>query len=223
MKKLLIMVAAAGGASALLTIALVATASAHARYSDSTPARGAVLQTAPTSVVINFVENIQRTAGSYGVTVTRDGGGSVTNGAATVSGDSQLTIALQAGLTAGRYVVNWNNTSEDDGDPLSGAFSFYVTTKPTAAQLAADQQLAAVEANELATATADAAGAATPVVVAAPAVASTPAPASSPSATLPRTGDGSSAAGHSGAMIVLTVLAMIGGPATLLFLFRRAR
>ncbi len=157
MKKLLGMIAAAGVTGTVVALAVVTGVFAHAQYDSSTPSSGANVTTPPTSVVINFKENIQRTAGSFGVTVTKDGGGAVTSGPATVSGDSQLTVPLQSGLTAGRYVVNWNNTSEDDGDPLSGAFAFYVNTQPTSAQQSQDTQLASIEANALATATAEAA------------------------------------------------------------------
>jgi methionine-rich copper-binding protein CopC len=230
-KRLISMLALAAGAAAIVAMALAGGASAHSPYDSSTPAPGANLTTAPTSVVINFTDNIQKTFGSYGVTVVMDGGGSVTNGAATVSGDKQLTQPLLSGLTVGRYVVNWNNTAADDGDPLSGAFSFYINTQPTAANLAADQQLAAVEANQLATATAQAndqatqtaqAGAPAPVATApvatAPA-ASTPVArpsAAAPSSALPPTGTGTGRPGGafesntSATFVSIVVLALVG-------------
>jgi methionine-rich copper-binding protein CopC len=194
MKKFAAMVVVGAFGAAVLALALIGSASAHAPYDSSTPAKGAVVATPPTSVVINFQEDIQKTAGSFGVTVTKDVGGSVTSGTATASGDAQLSVPLQSGLTAGRYVVNWNNTAADDGDPLAGAFSFYISDQPTAAQLAADQQLASIESNTLATATAEAAEAATSPtsVAAASAAGTTPRAATSPAATsnLPRTGTG---------------------------------
>ena len=155
-KKLIGMFSVAGAVATIIAMIAVHGASAHARYDSSTPAKGAVLATAPASVVVNFGENIQTTNGSFGLTVMKDGGGSVTAGAVTAS-DTSLTVPLQANAGNGRYVVNWNNTSEDDGDALSGAFAFYVGAGPTAAQTAADQQLDAIETNVLATATAEAA------------------------------------------------------------------
>lgn len=216
---------ALAAAAALATLAVAVVASAHAPYDSSTPSKGAVLQTSPTSVVINFQEDIQKTSGSFGVTVVKDGGGSVTSGAATASGDAQLTVNLQSGLGAGRYVVNWNNTSADDGDPLEGAFSFYIQTQPTAAQLSADEQLAQVGAGELATATAQAADDATATAAAAapaptqPASAPTTAPTSpaviAPAPTggaLPSTGTGPSRADNGSAMwLVLALLVATGG------------
>ncbi len=179
MKKLTGILALAAVLAVIAAVALVGSAAAHAPYDSSTPAKGAVLQTAPTSIVINFKEIIQKTYGSYGLTLTRDGGGDVSITAPTATSDHQITATLPANLPAGRYVVNWNNTA-DDGDALSGAFSFYVNTTPTAAQLTADQQLDAVEGNQLATATAETADQAT-----ATAKAAAPAPASTPAVTAP--------------------------------------
>ncbi len=209
-------------------LAAVAVASAHAPYDSSTPSKGEVLQTAPTSVVINFQENIQKTSGSFGITVEKDGGGSVTSGDATVTGDAQLTVNLQSGLDAGRYVVNWNNTSADDGDPLDGAFAFYIQTQPTADDLAKDDQLAQVGAGELATATAQAADDATATAEAvapaptSPAAAPTEAPLIAPApaptgGALPATGTGPSRSGNDTAMwlVLAFVLATGGAGATL--------
>jgi hypothetical protein len=179
---------------------------------------------------VNFEENIQKTADSFALTVAKDGGGSVTSGSATVSGDAQLSVSLQPNLSAGRYVVNWTNTSEDDGDELSGAFAFYLNTQPTTQQIAADAALEAVEANELATASAQAGtpAAASPTTAAAasPATAaSTPVAAASPSRpALPSTGTG---AGGSDAMMwtmMATTLGVVGlGVAGVTLLSARSR
>ena len=109
-------------------------------------------------MVITFEEDIQGTAGSYGITVTDSSNASATSGPAVTdaSDATKLSVPLKSGLANGRYVVRWNNTSSDDGDALNGAFSFYIGTQPTSADLAADQELEAVEANELATASAEA-------------------------------------------------------------------
>jgi methionine-rich copper-binding protein CopC len=211
--------ALAAGAAVIATLAVVVTAFAHAAYDSSTPSKGEVVQTAPTSVVINFAEDIQKTAGSYGVTVEKDGGGSVTSGSATVSGDAQLTVNLQSGLGAGRYVVNWNNTSADDGDPLEGAFSFYIQTQPTAADLAKDEELTHVGEEEEATPTA---AAVSPTAEATELAAPTPGPITSPEpnliapaptgGALPATGTGPSrASDRSTTWLVLAVVVAAGG------------
>jgi methionine-rich copper-binding protein CopC len=121
-------------------------ASAHARYEDSTPARGAILQDPPAQVEITFSQEIQRISGSYGIEVNRDRGSSVTAGPAEVNDDdrSKMSVALQSNLEPGRYVVTWRNVSDEDGDPADGAFSFYYDVEPTAVDLANDEQLAQV-------------------------------------------------------------------------------
>jgi copper resistance protein C len=225
-KRLISMLLAAAGAAAIAGVALIGGASAHAPFDSSTPAPGAQLTSAPATIVVNFKENIQKTFGSYGMTLASDGGGAINIGGPTASSDTQPTATLPTGLPAGRYVVNWSNTAADDGDELSGAFSFYVNTQPTAANLAADQQLAAVEGNQLATATAEAntqatqtaqAGAAAPVATA-PA-ASTPVArpsAAAPSAALPQTGMGTGQSGGAFApntsvtFVSIVVLALAG-------------
>jgi len=124
---------------------------AHARYEDSTPAKGAVLQDPPSQVEITFSQDIQRISGSYGVDVNRDRGASVTAGPAVVDDDdrSVMSVPLQPALEPGRYVVNWKNVSDDDGDPAEGAFSFYYDYEPNAVDLANDEQLALIgEENE---------------------------------------------------------------------------
>jgi methionine-rich copper-binding protein CopC len=186
-------------AALVAALALVATAWGHAHPDTTTPAKGEVVQTSPSSVVITFVEEIQKTAGTYGLTVETDGGTSVTSGAPTIdpANAAKLSVALKPDLAAGRYVVNWHNVSSEDGDPAEGAFSFYVKTQPTADDLAKDAELELVgQEEEEMTPEATMAPEATPtsqsVIAPAPA---TPAGAQSPSATLPRTGDGSSGSG----------------------------
>jgi methionine-rich copper-binding protein CopC len=204
-------------------LAVATTAWGHAHPETLTPAKGAVLQSAPSAVDIVFVQEIQKTAGSYGITVQLDGGASVTSGAATIDAGNaaHLSIALTANLAAGRYVVNWHNVSSVDGDPAEGAFSFYVKTQPTAADIAKDADLAMIGQEEMGTPTAmpmeptviAPAPATSPVGAASPA-------ASAPSAALPRTGDGGSRGGkHDGMILIVAmaagVAAAVAGAATI--------
>ena len=187
-------------------IAMVATALAHAHYMSSTPGTGEVLSSAPTSVVITFAEAVQKVAGSYDLTVVRDGGASATSGPAVVDAADRAKVSapLKPGLANGRYVVNWKNVSDVDGDPAEGAFSFYVGVQPSAADLAKDKELAAIGQEEMMTPTAVAQpSAAVTVPAAAPPAAQTPAPA------LPRTGEGASAGGGAGR--TWEIIAMAGG------------
>jgi methionine-rich copper-binding protein CopC len=132
-------------AAAVLAATLMAAAPvfAHARYKSSTPGTGQVLAASPARVEITFTQQIQKVSGTYGIDVTRGGGAAVTAGPDVVdeSDRTKLSVPLQGGLPPGRYVVHWKNVSDDDGDPAEGAFSFYVNTQPTAADLADDKRL----------------------------------------------------------------------------------
>jgi hypothetical protein len=120
-----------------------ATASAHARPKSSTPAKGEVVSASPSRVDIYFTQAIQKIAGTYGIDVERDRGGSVAAGAAAIdeSDRTHMSVALQPGLKPGRYVVRWKNVSDDDGDPAEGAFSFYVQIQPNAVDRDNDAQI----------------------------------------------------------------------------------
>ena len=124
--------------------------SAHARVKSSTPGKGEVVQASPVQVVINFTQDVQKVSGSYGITVEKDGGASVTTGGAVLddSDRAKMSVPLQPALAPGRYVVNWKNVSDEDGDSATGAFSFYVQAQPTPADLVKDTQLEAVGAEE---------------------------------------------------------------------------
>ncbi len=82
-------------------------------------------------------------SGTYSIEVERDRGASVNAGPAVVddADRSKMSAPLTPNLTPGRYVVHWNNVSDDDGDAAEGAFSFYVETQPTAIDLENDAQL----------------------------------------------------------------------------------
>lgn len=116
-----------GGLAAIIAVSAVATASAHADLASSDPAAGSVVAASPATVTLTFIEEIQRTAGSYSIDVKNASGQSVTAGAATVSSDSMsLSIALKPLLPSGTYTVVWSNTATD-GHPLTDeTFSFSI-------------------------------------------------------------------------------------------------
>lgn len=182
----------------LAALIMVTTAFGHAAYVSSTPAKGAVLQSAPTSVQITFAQAMQKGSANFDIAVAKDGGGSATSGAATVDAvDAQKgTVPLKPNLASGRYVVNWHNVSSEDGDPAEGAFSFYVSVQPTAADLAKDADLEAFGREAEATPTAAPAPATQPTASAPAPVSSPVAAAPAPSTSLPRTGDGTAADGQ---------------------------
>ncbi len=133
-----------------LSFALLSTASAHARYMSSTPSTAEVVQNAPPQVEIVFSQDIQRVADSYDIQVEKDRGPLVTSGPAVLDDNDRahLSVPLQPNLTPGRYVVHWKNVSDDDGDPATGAFAFYVRTQPNTVDRANDAQLATVGAEQ---------------------------------------------------------------------------
>jgi methionine-rich copper-binding protein CopC len=169
----------------IAAIAIVpSTASAHARLKTSTPAVGEVVQTAPTQVVIFFTQEIQKVSGLYSINVNRDRGAEVTTGPAVIdeSDRTKMSVQLQPDLGPGRYVVHWHNVSDADGDPLDGAFSFYVQTQPNAVDLANDADLAKI-GNEDVTPAAEGSATAGTASVETPSSGPTSAPATSAPAT----------------------------------------
>ena len=99
---------------------------------EFTPGKGEALTASPARVEIEFTQEIQKISGSYSIQVVKDRGLDVTAGPAVVNDADRhkLSVPLKDSLTPGRYVVNWANTSDDDGDPATGAFSFYLNYAP---------------------------------------------------------------------------------------------
>lgn len=133
--------------TAIVLVLTSAVASAHARFDHSTPMPGQVLTSSPTSVDIYTEQDMQKTAGAYGITVMRDDAGTpgpaVDNGT-TVMDDANrkhFSVALQPNLPPGRYLVSFHNVSDEDGDADHGQFAFYIGAGPTAAQQALDSKL----------------------------------------------------------------------------------
>jgi len=114
-------------------------ASAHAVLVKATPADGAVLRTAPSSVVLQFDDPISTSFAT--VTVTGPNGSTVSSGQASVSG-STVSAALDDGLAQGKYRTVFRVVSED-GHPVNGQLTFTLklpgggalptTTTPTSA------------------------------------------------------------------------------------------
>ncbi len=138
-------------ASAVALVAVVLTASnalGHARLKESAPAVGEVLQASPARVSITFSNEIQKITGTYGIDVADKTGTSVISGSAMLDEEdrSLLAVDLRPDLAPGRYVVQYKNVSDADGDPFEGGFAFYVGVEPTAEQRAADAGLKPEEA-----------------------------------------------------------------------------
>jgi methionine-rich copper-binding protein CopC len=181
---------------------------AHARLKSSTPAVGEVLSASPTAVSITFSEDVQKVAGTYDIRVTSGSGEVVTAAASAIAdGDrTTMSVALKP-LAPGRYEVHWKNVSDADGDPLEGAFSFYLSTRPTDADLAADVKLAAIGAPETPVTSATN-GTASPTASGRPATTPATAPATTPTATAISTG-GSGGSSNSAAIVIAVAIVAV--------------
>jgi hypothetical protein len=86
---------------------------------------------------------VQKITGTYGIDVTDAGGASVTAGPAVLDDADRrnMSVPLQPSLPPGRYVVQYKNVSDADGDAFAAGFAFYVGVEPTAEQRAEDALL----------------------------------------------------------------------------------
>jgi methionine-rich copper-binding protein CopC len=212
--------------AAIVACALLSpsAASAHARYESSSPARGEILAVGPNEVEITFSQDIQRIAGKYDIQVNIDRGSTVTSGPAVVNDEdrTRMSVPLQPNLADGRYVVHWNNVSDEDGDPAEGAFSFYVNYEPNAVDLQNDQQLELIGAEETPAGN-------TPSTEESPTGDTTPpgteGPPGTPAAT-PTAGEDSAEDGGNDVSVILIVIGAIALAALLVgggYLFLRGR
>lgn len=125
---------------ALILVALLLTslasgraALAHAVLLETSPANGAILETAPREVMLRFNESVAPIALTL---VGRNGPVSVPPESVTVR-DTALHAALPDRLPPGSYVVSYRVVSADS-HPVSGAFLFAVGTPSRAAPTAPD-------------------------------------------------------------------------------------
>ncbi|MCA1832131.1 MAG: copper resistance protein CopC [Actinobacteria bacterium] len=111
---------------------LVAPAGAHALVKSSEPARGALLDAAPTKVTITFTERPDTALSTIRVLDTT--GGEVQNGTAkgAPGNADQLTVPLKQ-LDKGVYTVAWRTVSRVDGHVTAGSFAFGVGVSPAGA------------------------------------------------------------------------------------------
>ncbi len=122
----------AGAAVALATvIATVAPAAAHAELRDTTPANGAVLDTAPPVVELSFSEPVEVSIG--GIRVYDSNGDRLDRTSPHHPDGRSDTVALDLDdMPDGSYVVTWRVVSADS-HPVHGAFTFRVGEGPASA------------------------------------------------------------------------------------------
>lgn len=116
---------AAGPAALLAVVAeigLAAPAYAHNQLTGSTPADGQVLDTAPASVTLDFLDSLE--PANTTVTVSGPDGRAAASGSPVFDG-STVTVDLQVS-SAGRYIVSYELISPD-GHVGTGEIAFRLT------------------------------------------------------------------------------------------------
>lgn len=111
----------------------VAAALAHAEPAKVKPGQDAVLNAAPTEIVIEMSQELARQAGANDIVVQDAAGKEVTTQPAAIDNANRrkLSVPLPAGLAPGAYTVRWRTLSADDGDTASGNYSFKIDPAAT--------------------------------------------------------------------------------------------
>lgn len=117
---------AAGAVGAVLALAAVVSAAAHAEPVRATPGDGAVVTAPPPEIVLIMSQELARLAGANDIEVLDAAGNDVTPGTAAIdpADRRRLSVALPADLAPGEYTVRWTTLSAEDGDPASGELRF---------------------------------------------------------------------------------------------------
>jgi copper resistance protein C len=99
---------------------------AHATLVHADPGLDAVLNTAPTTVTLQFAESM--VPASSTITVSDVKGTLVSTGPATIAASDLKTMHVaMKGNDSEVYIVVWRNVSVDDNDPDTGAYTFTVS------------------------------------------------------------------------------------------------
>jgi copper transport protein len=110
------------GMAAVFVVSIPAAAWAHATLESTDPPDGSHIPTAPSTVTLNFDENV---SGSLDAVRVLDAAGHrVDNGSTQFSGHS-VVATLRKGLPLGGYIVAWRVVSADS-HVVSSAFTFVV-------------------------------------------------------------------------------------------------
>lgn len=108
---------------ALLVVLVPAgPAQAHDRLTDSDPAQGATLDSAPEEVTLTYSAAVQDVGGSVEV---MDADGTAVGVGSPKAEGSTVTTAIEDDLAAGDYEVRWRVVSSD-GHAISGVIDFTV-------------------------------------------------------------------------------------------------
>lgn len=153
--------AAVLGVAAAVLLGPVGPASAHNQLRGTAPADGAVVDTAPASVVLTFDQPV--IALGTEVVVLGPDGSAVSAGEPRLV-DDDVTQDLAGDLPAGAYRVEWRATSAD-GHPVSGELDF-TASGPGAGAVAATTPAAPTPSAAVSTTSPAAPGVVAVVVVA---------------------------------------------------------
>lgn len=124
-------------ASAVAAMLYVQLASAHSRPIRFDPAPGAVLSAAPAQVSGWFTSDLRRDPNWNFIRVLGPNGQRVDTGEPILGADRlSMTVNLQSGLGAGRYLVTWRTWDDADGEIFGDCYTFFV------GQAAADAAIA---------------------------------------------------------------------------------
>ncbi len=109
--------------AALVALAVVPAAGAHARLTTTEPANDAVLEQSPRFVLLRFDEPVETAFGAIRVYDSR--ARRVDSGKVEQPSGKEVRIPLAQRLARGTYTATWRVVSAD-GHPVSGAFVFHV-------------------------------------------------------------------------------------------------
>ena len=111
-------------AATLYLVFLVSPASAHTVLVNSTPASDSVIQSLPSSIKINFAEDLVSIGNSNSILVIDANGEEISQGDVSVSGPT-LSKQLLASEKTGLFKVEYRAVASD-GHVITGEFAFTV-------------------------------------------------------------------------------------------------
>jgi methionine-rich copper-binding protein CopC len=192
-------------------LAVPALVFAHADYDHSVPDKDEVVPESPPQIDVYFKQEVFKQEGANYVRVFDDAGTQVSEGDGVVDDDDRthISAALQPDLPPGRYIVQWQTLSDEDGDSDDGSFCFFVAVEPSAAEAEECAALAGDE-EETPEPTADASPTEPVEATAAPAASPTAEPASDADGDDDGTNTALIAGGIAAAVVVVLV---VGGGA----------
>ena len=100
---------------------------AHAQLTSANPKANSVLFALPSTIKLQFTDDIIAEAGVNVITVTGPTGKRADSGATSVTGN-QLAVSVKKSATLGKYTVRYRVVSED-GHPITGTYKFSLAKK----------------------------------------------------------------------------------------------